>query len=170
MSRVYVTSDWHLGHRGITSRFRTEFPNDAAHDNHIWNMANDTLTKRDVLLCLGDMSFDDTGLEMIGGLICQRKILVRGNHDTQNQEMYNKIFDEIHGAYLYKNCFFTHIPIHESELYRGWNVHGHCHRGGPREHQLGNHWRSYYNAILEYNDYQLVPMDHILEVLKCSQS
>ena len=166
MSRVYVTSDWHLGHRGISSRFRQQFPSDAAHDNYIWEMANGILKKRDVLICLGDMSFDLAGLAMIEGLICQRKILVRGNHDTLAQSEYNRVFDEIHGAYRYKGAFFTHIPIHESELYRGYNVHGHCHRGGPREHKLGKYPNNYYNAILEYNDYQLVPMDDILRTLR----
>jgi calcineurin-like phosphoesterase family protein len=115
---------------------------------------------------LGDVSFTQEGIDMIECLPAHRKILIRGNHDTLPMESYIKVFDEIHGAYRYKGAFFTHIPIHESELYRGYNVHGHCHRGGPREYQLGNEWRAYYNAILEFNDYQLVNMNHILKTLK----
>ena len=165
MSRVYLTSDWHLGHRGISSKFRKEFKNDAHHDGYIYDMAHDTLTKRDVCIMVGDMSFTQEGLDMISCLP-GRKILVRGNHDTLPQESYNSVFDEIHGAYRYKNAFITHIPIHESELFRGFNVHGHCHMGGPREKRLGEHWRNYYNVILEYNDYKLVDWQDIMRALK----
>lgn len=164
MSNVYVTSDWHLGHKGITSRFRKEFGSDGHHDYVIVENAAKVLTKRDAVFMLGDMSFTVEGLEMIGKLP-GRKILVRGNHDTLSMAQYNAVFDEIHGAYRYKGAFLTHIPIHEMELYRGFNIHGHCHRGGPRELQKGDLWKSYYNAILEFNDYQLVPMQKVLQKL-----
>lgn len=165
MSRVYFTSDWHLGHSGIANNFRTNFESDNVHDATIFENARKVLTKRDVTFFVGDISFTDEGLEMVHALE-GRKILVRGNHDTQSMEMYNKVFDEIHGAYRYKGAFVTHIPIHPSELYRGFNIHGHCHRGGPREHMIGDDWKSYFNVIGEYNDYQLVSAEEIFAVLK----
>ena len=165
MSRIYVTSDWHLGHRGIAYKFRKVFGSDHQHDYTIMDNAGKVLTKRDVLLCLGDMSFTLEGLQAIGTLP-GRKILVRGNHDTLEMKHYNAVFDEIHGAYRYKNAFFTHIPIHPMELYRGFNIHGHCHRGGPRELQKGDDWKSYYNAILEFNNYELVNLQYIFKVLR----
>lgn len=164
MSTVYVTSDWHLGHSGITKRFRTQFGSDRHHDEVILQNAADVLTKRDVVLMLGDMSFTVEGLERIGELP-GRKILIRGNHDTAAMAHYNSVFEEVHGAYRYKNCFLTHIPIHPMELYRGYNVHGHCHRGGPYELQKGEDYKSYYNAILEFNDYKMVDMQHVLKTL-----
>src|SRR5210317_1940201 len=132
MSRVYVTSDWHIGHKGIASRFRTTFGSDAHHDYTIIENAGRILKKRDTVLMLGDMAFSREGLSMIGKLP-GRKILVRGNHDIFQTEDYVEIFDQIHGAYRYKGAFFTHIPIHPTEMFRGFNVHGHSHRGGPRE-------------------------------------
>ena len=165
MSRVYFTSDWHLGHRGIAANFRSGFLSDNDHDATIFENARKVLTKRDVTFFVGDISFTDEGLEMVNCLE-GRKILVRGNHDLQREEMYHKVFDEVHGAYRYKGAFVTHIPIHPSELYRGFNIHGHCHRGGPREFQIGAEWRQYYNVIGEFNDYQLVPAEDIFAVLK----
>jgi calcineurin-like phosphoesterase family protein len=113
---------------------------------------------------IGDMSFTEQGLQMIDTLP-GKKLLVRGNHDVLPFDMYLGVFDDILGAYRYKGAFITHIPIHPCELYRGYNIHGHCHNGGPRERQIGEDWRSYYNAILEYNDYKLVPVDHIWKTL-----
>jgi len=165
MNTVYVTSDWHLGHKGISQKFRDKFTSDDNHDRMIWQNARDMLTARDILICLGDMSFTDEGLDMIHALP-GRKILVRGNHDTRSMDMYNKVFEAIHGAYRYKGCFLTHIPIHPMELYRGYNIHGHCHRGGPSNLQIGEEWQAYYNVILEFNDYRPVPMRDVLEVLK----
>ena len=52
------------------------------------------------------------------------------------------------------------------ELYRGWNIHGHCHRGGPDQLQNCPEWKSYYNAIVEFNDYRPVPMQEILATLR----
>lgn len=165
MSTVYVTSDWHFGHTGITNHFRKQFTSLEAMEDTLLYETLGRVTKRDVLLCLGDMAFDQRGLDRLRELPC-RMILVRGNHDTLPTENFMEVFDEIHGAYRYKNAFFTHIPIHPMELYRGWNVHGHCHRGGPRELQKGDEWRSYYNAIVEFNDYKIVPMEKILRTLQ----
>ena len=164
MSHVYVTSDWHLGHKGITNHFRKQFPSDHVHDGYIYDQAHQRLTKRDTLFCLGDMAFTYEGLDMIGCLP-GRKILVRGNHDTFPTQDYLKVFDEVHGAYRYKGAFLTHIPIHPMELFRGYNVHGHCHRGGPRELQKDEEWQQYYNAILEFNDYQIIRWDRVMEKL-----
>ena len=123
------------------------------------------VSKKDVLFCLGDMAFTLSGLQLLRE-IPARKILVRGNHDTLPTLDYLTVFDEVEGAYRYKNCFLTHIPIHETELYRGGNIHGHCHRGGPRETRSGDLWAHYFNAILEFNDYRPVQMQHALRVLR----
>lgn len=165
MSHVYVTSDWHFGHSGITEVFRKQFFDLATMEYEILDAAMRRLTKRDVLICVGDMSFTVGGLEKIATLPC-RKILVRGNHDTCSMEQYNAVFEEIHGAYDYKGTFITHIPIHPMELYRRYNIHGHCHRGGPGDLQLGEDWHRYYNAIVEFNNYEIIRFDLIIEKLK----
>jgi len=155
MSHVYVTSDWHLGHNGISSRFRTRFVSDHHHDHHIVETARSYLTKRDTLICIGDMSFTVEGMEMIQSLP-GKKILVRGNHDVLAEAWYRDTFEVVHGAMEYKGFFITHIPIHPMELYRRPNIHGHCHGGGPAELQIGENYDRYFNAILEYNDYKPV--------------
>ena len=164
MSNVYVTSDWHLGHNGISNKFRTGFDSDHHHDHHIVEMARSYLTKRDTLICVGDMSFTVEGMEMIDSLP-GTKILVRGNHDILQEDQYHAVFDAVQGAWSYKGVWITHMPVHPMELYGRPNIHGHCHRGGPYEHQQGEHWDMYYNAILEYNDYKLVNLMTVKEMM-----
>jgi len=164
MSHVYVTSDWHFGHKEVT-KFRTQFPNGNYHDDYILGNALAILTKRDVLYCLGDMAFTMEGLAKIAEVPC-RKILVRGNHDTLSTAQYSEVFDEIEGSFRYKKYWFTHIPIHPSELYQRKNIHGHCHRGGPAESQADPHWSSYFNAILEFNDYLPVNMQQVGTIMQ----
>lgn len=162
MSNVYFTSDWHIGHKGIADKFRTRFDSDWHHDNYIVESARKILTKRDVLYCVGDMSFTVEGMEMIQSLP-GRKVLIRGNHDVLREPWYQSTFEAIHGALSYRGFFVTHIPIHPMELYRKNNIHGHCHKGGPRELKVGVEWDSYYNVILEFNDYNIVPFSKIQE-------
>ncbi len=164
MSHVYVTSDWHIGHTGIAERFRTCFPTDDVHDHAILRAMKYATTKRDVLYVLGDVTWTARGLQMIkdAGIPC-RMIMVRGNHDTLPTTDYLEVFEEVHGALRYKKYWFTHIPIHPMELYRGYNIHGHCHRGGPWE---VNAEPEYFNAILEYNNYAPVKMQDVGRIIK----
>ena len=164
MSHVYVTSDWHFGHKAITN-YRSQFPTMEVMEDYIMRRALEVLTKRDVLFCLGDMAFDMRGLEKMHALP-GRLILIRGNHDNHlTTQQFLSVFEEVEGSYRYKKYWFTHIPIHPSELYRGSNVHGHCHRGGPAEHQTGDAWWRYFNAVPEFNDYQPINMQVVGTVL-----
>ena len=167
MSHVYVTSDWHIGHSGIWHKFRTRYASDAEHDYDILGRALGTVTKRDVLFVLGDVTWTQKGLETIDSMKFPCKlIMIGGNHDTLSAADYLSVFDEMYGAYYYKGCWLTHIPIHESELRGKRNVHGHCHAGGPNNHQLGEYWYVYYNAILEYNNYTPTNFQEVLQKLK----
>jgi calcineurin-like phosphoesterase family protein len=167
MSCVYVTSDWHIGHNGISHKFRTQYPDDSAHDNHILKTAKDMVKKRDVLFVLGDVTWTQSGLELIDSYKFPCKmIMLKGNHDTLPTSDYLAVFDEVEGTYKYKRYWFTHIPIHPQELYRGHNVHGHCHMGGPYVDNIQEvHDNRYYNAILEFNDYKPVNMQVIGTIL-----
>ncbi len=156
MSHVYVTADWHIGHTGITDKFRTQFPSLEYHDEYILHNMGGALTKRDILYVLGDVALSSHALNKIRAMNFPFKMyLVRGNHDQLPTAEYLDVFDEVYGAFRYKKYWFTHIPIHPQELFRGMNVHGHCHRGGPFETEEDTR---YFNAILEFNDYMPVNM------------
>lgn len=164
MSKVWVTSDWHFGHKGV-ERFRPRFHDHTHMEDELIAVTNRLLTKRDVLLCIGDMALNREGLERLRELGPFRKILIGGNHDEMRALDYLTVFDDVRGVLAYKDAFVTHIPIHPTELLGRANIHGHCHRGGPRETQSGEDWRRYYNAIPEFNDWKPVEMTHVFAVL-----
>lgn len=151
MSHVYVTSDWHIGHNGITDKFRKQFCNQRDHDESIIYGARALVTKRDVLFVIGDVTWTMDGIRQIEDAEFPCKmVMIGGNHDMLPTQDYLRVFDAMYGAYKYKRYMMTHIPMHTMELYRGFNIHGHCHYGGPYEvHKDPN----YFNAILEFNDY-----------------
>lgn len=163
MSRVWVTSDWHIGHSGISNKFRTQFPSDDAHDDHILGTMRACVTTRDVLIVVGDVTWTKVGLQKIKDteFPC-RMIMIGGNHDTLPMGDYLSVFDKVYGAYRYKKYWITHIPIHPSELRSKLNIHGHCHQGGPYETDKDTR---YFNAILEFNDYMPINIQKVGEII-----
>jgi len=164
VSHVYVTSDWHIGHTGVHEKFRTQFVSLLDHDDYILRRARQSVTKKDVLIVLGDITWTTAGIHKIKEAEFPCKlIMVGGNHDTLPVEDYLYVFDEVRGVYAYKRFWLTHMPVHPNELLGRTNVHGHCHRGGPWE---THEEKGYYNAILEFNDYAPVDMRHVHKVIQ----
>lgn len=125
MSKVYFTSDLHLGHENM-AKFR-KYPSVEAHDEAILDTLR-PLTKNDILYVLGDAVYSHHMLQEMETLRC-RKILVAGNHDDFNAIHYlSHGFENVCGALKYKNYWLTHIPIHGHEMRdRLGNIHGHVH-------------------------------------------
>lgn len=155
-----MTSDWHLGHKGISQRFRTNFKTDAEHDEAMLDMYLSTVTKRDIVWFLGDIAFDEVSLARVRALP-GIKNLVLGNHDTDQFSKKLDIaqivlaFDNVHGLYSYKHAWLSHAPIHPDELRGKINVHGHTHNYVLPDNR-------YFNVCPEVNDYKLVKFQYIL--------
>lgn len=126
MSRIFITSDLHLGHR-----FAAEcrgFDDINKHDDDIINTLAATVTKRDVLWVLGDVAMQRDSLYRLGEVNADMR-LVRGNHDQYPISDYLQFFKEVHGFIRYKKFWLSHCPIHPQEMYRcRGNIHGHLHK------------------------------------------
>lgn len=157
---LYFSSDFHLGHKNIL-KYRTQFKTIEEHDNAILNLI-ERLTKRDVLIILGDFIFDsdnyDYYIERINKAQCRIK-LVMGNHDSL--KLYKEDRFEIQLPFFsYKNIWVSHCPIHPQEIRgRYGNVHGHLHGDyidDPR----------YFNVNLDNNNFKFVSSETIRNILK----
>ena len=126
MTRVWMCSDLHLGHKKI-GNFRSPLVTSEEENNtRILEDIHKTVGKRDVLFVLGDFCFDKElfdSLELPGF----RKYLIRGNHDRFQTAQYLTKFNEVEGLFKYKGMWLSHAPIHPSELRGKVNVHGHTH-------------------------------------------
>ncbi len=127
VNNTFFISDLHLGHKNILNfspqRGGTTI---AEHDEWIISQWNSVVNKGDTVWVLGDVAFTDDALKLIPKLNGQ-KMLVRGNHDTQNAKVYLQYFQNIYGLIKRHGVWLSHSPIHPAELRGRFNVHGHVH-------------------------------------------
>lgn len=155
MSLVYVTSDWHFGHKNV-HRFRDEFKSEEQHREFILARYRAVVRPRDTVWFLGDIVFDPDHLQAIKDLP-GTKHLVLGNHDTERKVDVAQlclVFDDIHGLVSYKHHWLSHAPVHPDELRGRYNVHGHVHSQTLKDPR-------YFNACLENTDYNPKLFDRI---------
>lgn len=126
--KIFVISDLHLGHRGMSER--RGFTSIEEHDRHIIDSWNKVVNKKDTVYILGDITMEKVApyylLDELKGL----KKVVGGNHDKpQHTRRMLKYIDGFCGMLQYKGMVFTHCPIHPSQLDDRYskNVHGHVH-------------------------------------------
>lgn len=126
MATTYLCSDYHLGHESI-ARFRP-FESEQEHYDHLKEKWHKIVTKRDTVICLGDMCFTEERLKDFMGWTACQKILIAGNHDLDRISMRTiaAAYDKVFSLYRYKGMWLTHAPIHPDELRGKPNVHGHC--------------------------------------------
>lgn len=128
MSQVRFIADLHFGHKNMA--IRRGFKDELEHDDHIIEMWNSVVHKRDLTYVLGDITMETCKwyfrLDQLNG----RKIVVLGNHDrpSDTPELL-KYVDKVAGMIQYKGLFLSHAPVHPMELdYRvSRNIHGHIH-------------------------------------------
>jgi calcineurin-like phosphoesterase family protein len=156
MSRVFVTSDWHLGHRNIP-KYRPQITTVEENTELIIDNYLSIVGKRDVVYFLGDISFTQQGLYLLKTLP-GRKILILGNHCTEHLpiQSYVDTFDKVHGIYSKYGTWFTHAPIHPSELRGKFNIHGHTHIINVDDPK-------YFNACVDNTDFKPVDVKAVIE-------
>ena len=134
MSNVFVISDLHFSHAGVL-KFCPEqrpFKSTDQMNEVLINNWNNTVTKRDTIWVLGDVSFAKKW-EETAGLLDQlngNKNLILGNHDLNiPADKWLTKFRKVEPMRIMDNMILTHIPVHPSQLEYRWshNIHGHLH-------------------------------------------
>lgn len=166
MSKVYFTSDLHFGHeklcRGLWGMSAEES------DNLIISNWNKTISKRDTVYLLGDITMEKP--QLIKEYVAQLNgtiVVVAGNHDTRAccQVLRGMKIDVV-GNIRYKGFILSHVPLHDVEVkHTRGNLHGHIHRSGEIEGLgLYNPKRlsaKYYNVNCEFHDYCPILFEYI---------
>jgi calcineurin-like phosphoesterase family protein len=169
MSRTWVYSDPHFYHTGIC-----RFTNDDGTKVRPWDDAdemseelisryNAVVHPDDRVYLLGDVAFTRKNLDKSLPRLMGRKVLVKGNHDTDKLSYYSQFFDDIRSYVVKKGFVMSHIPLHPDSLSRwGLNIHGHTH-GNVMRLSDGSEDLRYYNACVEKTDYAPILLDDILK-------
>jgi len=140
MTKTYITSDLHFGHRNIMNFCpvtRARYRNDVDYMNEAmikeWN---EIVNPEDTVYILGDVAFLPAAKAVsIMRRLNGTKILIEGNHDRKllNDPVFRSCFAEVH-KYLWMTYDGTqvimfHYPIAEwDQMHRGAvHFHGHLH-------------------------------------------
>lgn len=165
MSRVFFISDLHFGHKNLIKNLRNMSVEES--DKLIINNWNKTVTKKDIVYVLGDITMEDPS--RIEHYLSQLKGVIRiigGNHDVRHscKKIVNLGIDMM-GCMEYKGFICTHIPVHPRELqfFKG-NIHGHVHKNGRHEDEEAyNIKNKYFNVCCEFINYTPILFDDIVK-------
>jgi calcineurin-like phosphoesterase family protein len=133
MPASFLVSDTHFGHAGVCRFLRNDgtklrpWDDPAEMDEEMVRRWNETVRPNDKVYHLGDVVINRKALVTLGRLNGD-KVLIKGNHDIFKLEDYTKYFRDVRGYHVMNGMILSHIPVHESNLYRfGTNIHGHTH-------------------------------------------
>lgn len=149
MPAVFLVSDTHFGHAGVCRFLRDDGSklrpwDDAAEmDEEMVKRWNDRVRPNDKVYHLGDVVINRKALGILDRLNGD-KVLIKGNHDIFKLEDYAKYFRDVRGYHVMNGMILSHIPVHESALYRfGTNIHGHTHSNRVMQKVMVYEWSQY---------------------------
>jgi calcineurin-like phosphoesterase family protein len=162
MSNIFLISDTHFGHVGVTQFLRDDgtklrpWDNIEEMDEALVSNWNSVVTSKDKVYHLGDVVINRKHLKTLSRLNGE-KVLVKGNHDIFRINEYLEHFKDIRAYHILDNLIMSHIPIHPDSRgrFRG-NIHGHLHAN-----TVGDPW--YYNVSVEQINYTPIPFETVRE-------
>ncbi len=162
MPAVFLVSDTHFGHTGVTKFLRDDGtklrPWDSVEemDEEMVKRWNETVRPNDKVYHLGDVVINRKALKTLARLNGD-KVLIKGNHDIFRLEEYTPYFRDIRGYHVLNGMILSHIPVHEESLARfGTNIHGHLHSNRVMIRDVVDHK----NGHVEYNGMKIDPRYH----------
>lgn len=161
MPNIFLTSDTHFGHVGVTKFLRDDGtklrPWDTVEemDEALIANWNSVVGVKDKVYHLGDVVINRKALKTLSRLNGD-KILIKGNHDLFRLEEYTEFFRDIRGYHVMDNLLMSHIPVHPDSKgrFKG-NVHGHLHY----QRVKNDPW--YLCVCVEQTEYKPIPFETI---------
>lgn len=154
--KVFIASDLHLSHANIIKYCDRPFKSINEMNSIIVNNWNNTVSNRDTVYFLGDLSLCDSDywIKKLHGKI----IFIRGNHDKSKKI---KLYDNYTIEYNKIKFFLTHRPENVPIDWDGWIIHGHKHNNS-KNYPLIDKKNKRINASIELIDYKPISMDEII--------
>jgi len=127
LENIFISTDWHLysDEANVHHPYRTMLDLTLLKNN-----VGRDMSPADLWLFLGDLCDPKVAnretIRRILETIPARKVLVRGNHDTEDDQWYLDLgFDQVTDGVVIHNMLFTHRP---EPVPKDWiNIHGHIH-------------------------------------------
>ena len=133
MSRIFLIADTHLGDDVIIKLEHRPFKNAKEQTDSIVKNWNSVVKEDDIVYVVGDFlhigcdKYHMRQAKKLNGI----KYLIRGNHDTENDEFYvkecgfAKVYD--HPIIVDEFWIFSHQPMYINKYFPYANIFGHVH-------------------------------------------
>lgn len=167
MTNIFLTSDTHFSHVGVT-QFKTDegrplrpWDNITDMDEAMIQNWNKVVRPNDKVYHLGDVVINRKALALIHRLNGD-KVLIKGNHDIFRINEYLEHFREVRAYHILDKYVMSHIPIHPDSLAR-WcngNIHGHLHSNLVRD-KWGKPDPRYICVCVEHTNFTPIPFEEI---------
>lgn len=173
MKTVFLISDLHIGHANICTFKRDDgitplrpWTDVAEMDEAIVERWNDRVRPTDKVYCLGDVAINRRALATVGRLNGDR-VLIKGNHDIFKIGDYSPYFRDIRAYHVMNGMILSHIPVHESALYRfGTNIHGHLHDRRVLSSGTDKIDPRYFCVCVEQIDYTPISLEEVQDRIR----
>lgn len=170
MSNIFICSDHHFGHEKTCSVFKRSdgtplrpFANAEEMNEEMIKRHNAMVRPHDKCYFLGDVVINKKFLPLLNELHGKRKILIKGNHDIFDLDLYSQFFADIRSYHVMSGLILSHIPIHKESMDRfGVNCHGHLHANIIND-------PFYVNCSMEQLNYTPISLDELRNRIKKNQ-
>lgn len=155
-NRVWFSSDYHFGHANIIKYCDRPYSSVEEMDNDIINKHNEVVKKTDLVICLGDISFNHSieHLHKMNGSF----IIVKGNHDDKHVKKIS--FNNLVLSYYNINLLCVHKPIHIYGKFH-LNICGHVHEKWQYRKDINA-----LNVGVDVNNFYPVSLKEVLKYCK----
>lgn len=139
MPSIFLVSDTHFGHKGVTHFLKEDgtklrpWDNPDEMDEALVQYWNEIVKPKDKVYHLGDVVINRKALKTLA-LLNGDKVLIKGNHDNFHLDEYMPYFRDIRAYHVMDKMILSHIPVHpESKGRFAANIHGHLHANRVRK-------------------------------------
>jgi calcineurin-like phosphoesterase family protein len=171
MPNVFLISDTHFSHHGMTQFLRTDGtklrPWNTVEEMdrvmiHNWNSV---VQPNDKVYHLGDVFINRNARHILHHLHGD-KVLIKGNHDIFKLDDYTPFFRDIRAYHKLDHFILSHVPVHPGQLgrFKG-NVHGHLHEHVVTDH-TGIPDPRYLTMCVEHINYTPVELGVVIQYFK----
>ena len=128
---IYFIADTHFGHQAIMGYESRPFSSVEEMDRQLIKNWNEVVTGEDTVFVLGDFSaYDKEKTTRICQQLVGKKILVKGNHDTESEAYYRECgFSSVYDYPIILENFWilSHEPMYLNGNMPYANIYGHVH-------------------------------------------
>lgn len=161
MSKIYLISDTHFGHRNIIRYCHRPFDSTDEMNRVMMENWNNTVNDQDLVYFAGDLGFrrhpTRYWLERLRGQI----VFIKGNHDDGSVSSQSQAVFEYGG----KRFYVSHYPSAAPTDWTDWVIHGHKHNNDLNNFPFINGARKTINVSVELIDYKPACLDDFIEDL-----